>query len=132
MEQVQFAMDHGAPYGQPGEVYHYSDTGYILLGEIVERVSGLSLAQALRSLLRYQRLGLRHTWLETLEPTPPGTADRAHQFMGEVDTYGFDPSLDLWGGGGLAATAGEMARFTRGLFVGGVYDRRTTLDTMLT
>ena len=25
-----------------------------------------------------------------------------------------------------------MARFTRGLFVGGVYDRRTTLDTMLT
>ncbi len=27
-------MTHGKPSGKRGEVYHYSDTGYILLGEI--------------------------------------------------------------------------------------------------
>lgn len=132
LEQLQFAVDHGAPYGEPGERYHYADTGYILLGEIIERGSGLPLARALRVLLSYGRLGLRSTWLETLEPRPAAVRGRAHQFQGDLDTYRFDPSLDLYGGGGLAATTRDMAVFTRALFAGGVYGRPETADTMLT
>lgn len=131
-EQIAFGMERGAPYGAPGERYHYSDTGYVLLGEILERLTGRPLAAALRTLLRYDRLGLASTWLETLEPPPASAADRAHQFFGAADTYGFDPSLDLFGGGGLVATTRDMAVFTRALFTGGVYDRPATADTMLT
>ncbi|MEO8451447.1 MAG: serine hydrolase domain-containing protein, partial [Gemmatimonadota bacterium] len=131
-EQVKWAMDRGAPYGKPGEVYHYSDTGYILLGEIVERVSRMPLASAFRTLLNYDKLGLTNTWMETLEPIPAGTGERAHQYQGDIDSYGFDPSLDLWGGGGNDATVKDMAVFTRALFTGGVYDKKTTIDTMLT
>ena len=54
-EQLKFAMDHGEPYGEPGEFYRYSDTGYILLGEIIERRSGLGLAPALRKMLTAQK-----------------------------------------------------------------------------
>ncbi len=132
MEQVRFAMDHGKPYGKPGEVYHYTDTGYILLGEIIERVSGVPMANAFRSLLHYDKLGLRSTWLETLEPTPHDAGERAHQLQGPADSYEFDPSLDLWGGGGNLATVHDMAIFTRALFVGGVYSKPHTIDTMLT
>ncbi|MCC6930475.1 MAG: beta-lactamase family protein [Gemmatimonadaceae bacterium] len=129
-EQVDSAAVWGAPYGPPGSVYHYTDTGYILLGEIVERLTGKGLAESFRSLLRFDRLGLRDTWLETLEPRPAATRDLAHQYMDTTDTRGFDPSFDLYGGGGLAATTSDMARFTRALFVGGVYDRPTTIATM--
>ncbi|MEM9867960.1 MAG: serine hydrolase domain-containing protein, partial [Bacteroidota bacterium] len=33
-EQIKFAMDNGKPHAPPGQEEHYSDTGYILLGEI--------------------------------------------------------------------------------------------------
>jgi len=131
-EQVRFAVDKGQPYGEPGSIFHYSDTGYLLLAEIVERITGQPMAAALRSLLAYERNGLTATWFETLEPAPAGVADRAHQYMGDVDTYAFDPSFDLYGGGGLAATPRDMARFTRALFEGTIYRKEETLDVMLT
>jgi D-alanyl-D-alanine carboxypeptidase len=125
-------MEWGQPYGDPGEVYRYSDTGYILLGEIIEQVTGQTLAVAFRELLKYDEVGLRHTWLETEEPVPDGTLDRAHQYYGEADTYAGDPSFDLYGGGGNAATMEDLALFMRGLFTGKVYDDPSTLETMLT
>jgi CubicO group peptidase (beta-lactamase class C family) len=92
-EQLQSAMDWGEPYGPPGQVYRYSDTGYILLGDIVERTSGQPLAAALRELLEDAQLGLASTWLETLEPPPAGAKERAHQYLGDVDpTAGTRPS----------------------------------------
>lgn len=131
MDQLRWAMDKGNPYGAPGTVYHYSDTGYILLGEILERVTGQGLAEALRQLLGFDRLGLTGTWLETLEPPPAGVADRAHQYVEDIDTYGADPSLDLYGGGGLVATPRDMAAFTRALLTGKVYRDPKTLELML-
>ncbi|MGH8823626.1 MAG: serine hydrolase domain-containing protein [Jiangellaceae bacterium] len=94
-EQLHFALRHGKPYAMPGEEFHYADTGYILLGEIVERVSATPLALALRELIGYERLGLDGTWLETLEPVPAGVTDRAHQFIDEVDTYACDYGLGI-------------------------------------
>jgi D-alanyl-D-alanine carboxypeptidase len=129
-EQLRFALEQGKPYAVPGQAFHYSDTGYILLGEIVEHASGKPLAAALRELIGYERLGLEATWLETLEPTPAGVKDRAHQFSGDVDTYAWDPSFDLYGGGGLAATVRDMAFFTRALLTGDVFRKPETLSLM--
>jgi D-alanyl-D-alanine carboxypeptidase len=130
-EQVRFAVDHGQPYGAPGTVFKYSDTGYILLAEIIERLTGQSYAAAMRSLLGYAKNGWKATWLETLEPAPAGVLDRAHQYIGAMDTYAFDPSIDLYGGGGLVASPRDMAAFTRALFEGKVYRKKETLDVML-
>ena len=69
-EQVSFAMTHGKPYAPPGQEFHYSDTGYILLGEMLEQITGRGLAAAYRSLLEFNRLKLDETYLETLEPKP--------------------------------------------------------------
>jgi D-alanyl-D-alanine carboxypeptidase len=131
-DQVAFAMEHGRPLGPPGTVFQYADTGYLLLGDILERATGLALGPALRHLLDYGRLGLRRTWLESVDPTPWFAGERAHQYMGDVDMTGFDPSMDLWGGGGMVATTGDLARFTHGLFHGRAFRRTATLDTMLT
>jgi D-alanyl-D-alanine carboxypeptidase len=130
-EQVRFAMNHGKPLAQPGAEFHYSDTGYVLLGEILERGTGHNLAAAYRTLLHLNRLGLANTYLETLEPMPPHAKQRAHQYLGTIDTAGFDPSFDLYGGGGLVSTVGDLDRFFRALLGGHVFAKAATLDTML-
>ncbi len=131
-EQLRLAMEQGKPYGPPGAVFRYSDTNYNLLGEMLERLTGKPWAPALRESVGFARLGLKATWLESLEPMALGVTARAHQYLGAMDVYDIDPSIDLWGGGGLVATMKDMALFTRGLFTGKVFRRTTTADTMLT
>lgn len=130
-EQVQWALDHLKPTSAPGTVFEDSDTGYNLLGEIIEQVSGLPQAAAYRALLPLDRLGLRHTWFEKLEQAPTDLPDRAHQFVGPDDATFIDASFDLWGGGGLLATTADEAAFLRALMLGQVFERPETLRTML-
>jgi D-alanyl-D-alanine carboxypeptidase len=132
VDQVRFAVERGDPIGPPGEQYAYSDTGYILLGDLLERATERPLAGAYRQLLEFDRLGLEETWLETVEPPPPGTADRAHQYYEDLDTYDADPSFDLYGGGGLVSTVGDLAAFYRALFAGDVFADPETLAVMTT
>lgn len=129
LEQVQWAMKM-QPAGAPGAKFVYSDTGYVLLGDIIERVTGKAQAAAYRSLIDFDGLGLHNTWFETLEPAPAGAPPRAGQSIGGQDTTGVDPSFDLYGGGGLVSTLEDQAHFIRDLFDGKVFHRAATLDLM--
>lgn len=117
--QIEIAVGKPALFS-PGDAFSYSDTGYVLLGQLVEHLSGQPLAAAVRS-----RLGLRADrhpsihW-ELAEPTPDGTV-RAHQLHHGVDTYGWDPSLDLFGGGGIVASMPDLAAWWTELFAGRVH-----------
>jgi D-alanyl-D-alanine carboxypeptidase len=130
-EQLQLAMDEGPPLTPPGAAFHYSDTGYILLGELIETVTGQSMPRALAGLLAYRRLGIKHTWFETLEPEPAGAPARTLQLFDEVDAARFDPSIDLFGGGGLVSNLDELAHFYRAVVRGEIFARPSTAATML-
>jgi D-alanyl-D-alanine carboxypeptidase len=129
-EQLRFATEHGDPIGAPGERFHYSDTGYVLLGEILERVTGTPLPTAVRELVGFRRLGLDHTYWESLEPPVPADGERAHQYYDSFDNIVLDASSDLYGGGGLVSTVSDLTRFFRALFHGKVFHDRATLRTM--
>lgn len=130
-EQLEWAMSAGRPYGAPGEVFHYGDTGYILLGEVLEVVTGQPMPAAIRSLLDFDRLGLDATWFETLEPGPAAAPPRLLQHSEGMDAALIDASVDLFGGGGLVSTLPEMARFHRALLQGEVFTKAATLASML-
>jgi D-alanyl-D-alanine carboxypeptidase len=131
-EQLEAAVAWGDPLGAPGEVYCYSDTGYILLGSMLEEITGEAMPAAVRELVGYERNGLGSTWFLTLEDRPDGVPELAHQYFGEVDATTIDPSSDLYGGGGLAASVGDLGRFMKALFSEGVYAKPETLEMMLT
>lgn len=128
-EQVRYAMDHGDPMGAPGEVFAYSDTGYVLLGDIIEHVTGTDLGTAYADLLDFAGLGLDHTYLELPGTTP--RSHRVHQMFGDVDVSIFDPSIDLYGGGGLVSTTHDLAVFFEALGSGRVFDDPATFAAML-
>jgi D-alanyl-D-alanine carboxypeptidase len=132
MEQIEFAMKHGKPYGPPGAFFAYSDTNACLVGEILERQTGLDMGAALRKILDYERLGLRSTWLESIEPEPDTPPQLSHQYEADVDVAGIDPSVDLYGGGGLMSTCRDLAAFFRALLRDEIFRRPETLATMLT
>jgi D-alanyl-D-alanine carboxypeptidase len=129
LELVDEGLARGSPYFAPGTGFRYSDTGYVLLGLIVERVTGEPLAAAYHRYI-LDPLRLRHTYLEHWEPAPAGEPPRAHQYLQSYDTTGWNPTFDTFGGGGLVSTSGDLTRFIRGLFAGKVFAHRQTLATM--
>lgn len=131
-EQIEDAMASGPPYHEPGRGVQYSNTGFIVASLLIEQASGLPLAAAFRSLLRFDELGLSATHLETLEPVPPHAPPRMPQFFGEYDIAELDASIDLYGGGGLVSNVVDLCTFWRELFGDRVFDRPTTLERMCT
>ncbi len=130
-EDLRGLVDWTEPRGAPGELFSYSDTGYILLGHIIEKQSGLSLAAAVRHYLGLDAIGLPDTYWEIME-TGKGIADRrAHQMLDGHDTFGWSASLDLYGGGGIVSSPRDMARFFQALFSGQVFRKDGTLEVML-
>jgi len=129
-EDLRLCAEWQDPVGAPGERYVYSDTGYVVLGGLVERTTGRDLGSAVRDLLDFRALGLAQTWWELLETAPAGAGPRAHQYYGTIDTYDWHPSLDLFGGGGLVSDARDLARFLRALVEGRVLRREATLAAM--
>ncbi|MEH6665804.1 MAG: serine hydrolase domain-containing protein [Brevundimonas sp.] len=117
-EQIAFAVDHGDPLGAPGALFAYSDTGYLMLGDILERVSGLPLAEAVPGLLELEDHGVSNTWFEGLGAEPADAPPRARQGAGAIDATDIHPSADLFGGGGLLSTPADLVRFLRLLLRG--------------
>ncbi|MEL6834429.1 MAG: serine hydrolase domain-containing protein [Bacteroidota bacterium] len=130
-EQVELAMESGQATGTPGERYSYGDTPYILAGKVLEMRQDTNLGIALRNLLGYDKLGLESTWLESIEEAPPIDLPLVHCYFQNLDASNWDPSIDLYGGGGLVSTTQELATFFHGLFNGKVFERNETLDLML-
>ncbi|MEM6532274.1 MAG: serine hydrolase domain-containing protein [Myxococcota bacterium] len=109
-EQVMRAVALGDPWDRPGRTAVYSDTGYVLLGAIIEELTGDPLGPALRSLVDFENLGLSQTWFERSE-VARSSLDPVHQYVGSLNSVGWDPSMDLFGGGGLISTVQDLARF---------------------
>jgi D-alanyl-D-alanine carboxypeptidase len=129
-EQVECCMSMGSPLSRPGTHFSYSDTAYLILGDLLERVGDQPLHLLMRELLHFDRLGLVQTHFERHERPPKGQL-RAGQYFETVDVASIDCSCDLSGGGGLVAPADELARFFRAACLGELFDHRQTLALAL-
>lgn len=129
-EQLQRCVDLFDPLGPPGQRYAYSDTGYVLLGSVLEQVTGRSLGAAVRELLDYRRLGLKATWWELMDDAPATAGPRARQYFGDHDVTDWHPSSDLFGGGGLLTDVVDLGRFLWALLTGRVLREESSLAAM--
>ena len=57
----------GPRYCRPGTCFHYSNTNYVLLGVIIKKVTGVSVARNIRDRFLFP-LGLRNTFFQGQEP----------------------------------------------------------------
>lgn len=117
------------PHNVPGEGYHYSDMNYMLLGFIIEQVTGESLPHNIRTRI-LEPLGMTHTYFEYYEPIVGGAP--------QIDTYFNRLNLTRkvntsyeWAGGGLVSTTAEVGRFVEALFAGELFQHPATLQRMI-
>ncbi len=116
------------PVGRPGEQYHYSDTGYVILGLIIERVTGKPFHEALRERI-LTRLDLNETFLSYHE-SPPTLKRAAARYEGQLDVSDQLRQSADWAGGGLVSTARDLVRFAAGLTRGGFFHEPSTWKAM--
>lgn len=130
-EQIELALTK-EPNFEPGVKFSYSDTNYLLLADILEALTDLPFYTAIRTLLQYEKHGIKHTWFNWLEEAPEDLAPLAHQFASDfkVESYTEHPSFDLYGGGGIAATANDVSLFTQLLFNGELFENPDTKDLL--
>jgi D-alanyl-D-alanine carboxypeptidase len=119
------------PYFPPGKGWHYSNTNYLYLGLIAERVTGVPLAIALRETF-FVPLGFEATWYQAVEK-PRGPLAHGYRFAGPrlstppIDLSGESPVAPFrsvvtaaGGAGSIAATSADAALWARLLFTGEV------------
>lgn len=128
-EQIEGAMTWGEPYGEPGKSYNYSDTGYIILGEIIETISNKNLGIAIKNFLGYEKMNLKNTWYELYEKEQ--TKDLISRYFEQIDFTHFDASIDLYGGGGIVSTTKDLATFYHCLFSGKIFKNKETLTLFI-
>ncbi len=129
LDQITFSVERFAPLFPPGSALVYSDTGYVVVGQIIEAVSGQPLHAAVREHCRLDTLGLRRTFWDRFEAPSVG-APRARTYIGDEDWEAVDCSIDLYGGGGLVSTVEDLATWWRALF-GGEVIAASAVATML-
>jgi len=98
----------------PNSAFLYSNSGFLLLAEIVKRVSGHSLAQFSQDIF-FKPLGMTQTqWRDDWNRVVPG----------RVTAYGPDPKgsyrvdmpfMSVYGAGGLLTTVGDLLKWNQHL-----------------
>lgn len=133
-EQLERTVAVGEKLGEPGDTYSYADANFLLLTEVIEGKTNKPFYTAMRELLRYDEIGLDHTWFPTLEPVPENTKPLVYQYWSSegLDSYGLDISVDLYGGGGIACPPMELAKFSWNLFNGNIVTDTTVLNMIFT
>ena len=120
-ELLRFVLDT-PPLFAVGEAWSYADTNYLVLGAIIEEVTGRAYEDELRDRV-LAPLGLSDT-LPTTQPRLEGLVSGYTRLAGtfpisaEVAAdgrYGMNPQFERTGGG-LCSTASDLARFGHALF----------------
>lgn len=133
-EQLKRTVKIGDPVGEVEETFNYSDANYLLLTEIIEKITRKPFYEAMPELLKYDELGIQQTWFPTLEDQPENVKPLATQYWTswEMNSAEVDISWDLYGGGGIACPAKDMALFSYNLFNHNIVKSDSVLNLIYT
>jgi D-alanyl-D-alanine carboxypeptidase len=121
----------GTSLFEPGTQASYSNSGYFLLGLILERVTGMSYADALRERIT-SRIELKDTYVATGSIDVSNNESLTYLSTGSDWRQGTEthPSV-LFGAGHIISTPNDLTRFIQALFDLELVSR-VSLDLMVT
>jgi len=114
----------GKPYCKPETCFHYSNTNFVLLGKVVQQVTGRNIAQEMDERLLVP-LGLDDTRFQPTDETP---RDAAHGHLWAGGTTFLDqtrgsrvlPNMSAatvaWAAGAMVSSPADLARWAMALY----------------
>ncbi|MFE6843616.1 serine hydrolase domain-containing protein [Streptomyces sp. NPDC057686] len=121
VELVAFGIEE-SPLFPPGTDFRYSNTNTVLIGLVLEQVTGRPVGQLYQERI-LQPLGLRATAFSGADPSIPRPHPRGYTLFGRssgadpVDATDWNPSV-AWTAGGLTSTAEDLLAFGRAMGTG--------------
>jgi D-alanyl-D-alanine carboxypeptidase len=131
-ETVEFVKQNCEPHFAPGDGWRYSDTGYNLLGLIIERVTGRELHVVYRDLL-LDPLGMNRTYRPSHEEAPPSPLGRgpSRRYLDDIECTLLPAVMTAdWAGGGMISTTEDLNRFIRAFIRKKIFKGPKTRDEM--
>ncbi|MDQ2716649.1 MAG: beta-lactamase family protein [Chloroflexota bacterium] len=111
----------------PGSVFRYSNSGYVLLGYIVERVSGEAYATFLQEHI-FAPLKMRNTGYDTTHPALPQHATGYYSDYSKPDAYAMSV---FYAAGAIYSTVEDLYRWDQALMAHMLVSQQA-LDAMFT
>lgn len=122
---VDFTRDSQEAVGPAGAQFHYSDTGYILLGMMVEELMGMPLGDALADKI-FEPLGMKDSYLLFYGEAMSDTMETINEVWLEgVEVHDFESLSIDWAGGGVISTLDDLVLFAKGLNEGDLLSEET-------
>lgn len=131
------------PYYPPGEGFHYANTNYILLGLIIEAVTGSDVETELHQRF-LDPMELSRTFIVSSEPVTEPAAHGWLNLSWYTPTYDVDDGLDeyimadqralqsvAWMAGEIASTPSDMVRWINALYHEKIVLDQDSLNEML-
>lgn len=131
-ETIHWAKEHLSPRFPPGKGVHYTDTGYNLLGMIIENITGKPYHEVLHDYL-FNPLQMKHSYLSHYSrPAIKSEQPVAHIYIDDliinVDDYRSFSSF--YSGGQTVCTLEDQLLFMKALVHHQIIQKET-LDTMM-
>ena len=123
---LRWAFEHGEPVGAPGELFTYSDTGYVMLGMILEEITGQTWGALCREHI-LEPLNMTSTWLEGYEEP---RSSLSHTYIDNYDGLETHGSVD-WAAGGHVSTSTDLITFIRAMDENKLFKHQATWDKWL-
>ncbi|MFC2126652.1 serine hydrolase domain-containing protein, partial [Bacteroidota bacterium] len=124
-DAIDYVIKNGYMNFEPGEMWKYSNTGYIILAELVEKVSGKSLSLFCNEEI-FSPLGMVNTFYVDDDNQEPNDRAVGHTLSGEL----FDYTIKTNGDGGVISTVDDMLKWDKSLNTGFLVSRETIADMM--
>jgi len=118
LEILEYTRKNQKAVGKPNEKFYYSDTGYILLGLLIEKITGKSFEENLSNQI-FKPLGISNTYLH-LRSLPESKTNLEISkiiFLKQDVTNYKSLSLD-WAGGGAISNLEDLLKFSQALVEG--------------
>lgn len=121
------------PLFAPGEGFHYSDTGYVVLALVIEKLAGEPLHSVFERRI-FDPLGMVNSYLAYRNDPPMGSfrSPEAEIWAGPIPILCSGVSLSFdWGGGGVVSTIADLAKFLAAVIEGRLFQHSATRAAML-
>lgn len=116
---------------EPGSKWQYNNSGYYILGDVIEHVTGMTYDKALRHFL-LDPLGLNATGYEHNDDVIPQFANGYVRVPGGMRRAAWLDSSVPYAGGSMYSTVDDLWRWTRALHAGQVFDEADSYVKMTT
>ncbi|MCC7054136.1 MAG: serine hydrolase [Gemmatimonadaceae bacterium] len=118
-EEIVESVKHLPLEFTPGTQYAYSNSGYALLGMIIEKLSGVSYGEFVRKNI-FDRLGMKHSYYASNFTVIPSRASGYQLYEGNVENPEYMSPTVAYAAGALLSNVDDMLLWSRSL-------RRNTL-----